>query len=893
MTETSYDDYAGARASAEERHVPMFRKNVRGAQHARRAETRHRRTYTLVGAALAALLSIGMFSTPALAADSGTQTGLSSLSAGASPKATPQPRDAAPLAQAASGGMFNCQSGNIYSMQSNGDIKQIDSDGAVTTIYSAIGQTKMSSANGLGINTDGSVAYWYERTGQQAQNISKLVKYSSSDSNSPSAITNSGYTSGSSTSLVTGVIDSSNRFLFASFNNSQISLWQGAASGYKSLGYAQPQSKQQSWPWRLEDDLPSGQLNGDMAFDSLGNLYVVSSTDPDRTGNVTVNITLIKKGDIDKAIAGTGSSPIPSSTVSTKTIKADSGFNGIAFDADGYVYVGNGTTLLKYDSASWALKATVVTGKGGSTLGASTDLSSCSTPPTLEVDKNLPSGRAVSDDQFTLNIADLTGVLASETTTGNASGIQSDTAGPKPVVAGNQYLVSEAAGSDSTDLSKYTSSLACVDTANNNATVAVDSSGRLTIPKGAAKPPSVVCTFTNTPKPGNVQWAKQDSATGATLSGSEWKITGPSPSTQNLAVTDCVGSSVAACSGTNDVNFQAGQFEVQGLAPGSYTLTETKAPAGYSLDSTLRPFTVSAGATVDLKAISNTKLPVATVTVSKTVQDVNGQNGKPAAGWSMSSVLTANPPSGQNPTGVAITPSGTQNTAGTNGATPPWTVTYPSASAEASATVAETQQAGYDFVSGKCTITPQSGSASEVSWTDKVSHVISGIYPGDTVACNFINKQKPGSVTWSKTDDGGHSLSGSEWTLTPTDPAGAAVTVTDNIGQPGYTGLDTDSAAGKFAVGALKWGKYTLQESKAPAGYVPSTTTYPFEITATGLTATVNSGNAIRNTQQTPPLLPLTGGLSTDAFMFAGGGLLAAAGVGEWFRRRRRRLSPR
>ena len=55
----------------------------------------------------------------------------------------------APVAQAA-GSMFNCQSGYIYSMQNNGDIKQIDSNGKVTTTYSASDTTKMTAANGLG-----------------------------------------------------------------------------------------------------------------------------------------------------------------------------------------------------------------------------------------------------------------------------------------------------------------------------------------------------------------------------------------------------------------------------------------------------------------------------------------------------------------------------------------------------------------------------------------------------------------------------------------------------------------------------------------------------------------------------------------------------------------------
>jgi LPXTG-motif cell wall-anchored protein len=202
-------------------------------------------------------------------------------------------------------------------------------------------------------------------------------------------------------------------------------------------------------------------------------------------------------------------------------------------------------------------------------------------------------------------------------------------------------------------------------------------------------------------------------------------------------------------------------------------------------------------------------------------------------------------------------------------------------------TVAETQQTGYQFVSGVCKVTPATGVVRNVTLTGVAGNTVSLINPGDNVACSFVNKQQPGSVSWSKTDAGGDLLGGSEWTLTPTDPAGTAVTVTDNTGQSGYSGLDANPAAGKFAVGALKWGKYTLQESKAPAGYVLSDTKYSFEITATSLTATINGGHAITNVQQTPPSLPLTGGMSTDSFLI-GGSALVVVSAGVWLALRRR-----
>ena len=63
--------------------------------------------------------------------------------------------------------------------------------------------------------------------------------------------------------------------------------------------------------------------------------------------------------------------------------------------------------------------------------------------------------------------------------------------------------------------------------------------------------------------------------------------------------------------GTNDTDARAGYLTVGGLAWGAYTLTETRAPAGYVLDTTPRTATVGATAlTVSLGAIKNVQQTV-------------------------------------------------------------------------------------------------------------------------------------------------------------------------------------------------------------------------------------------------------------------------------------------
>jgi hypothetical protein len=74
------------------------------------------------------------------------------------------------------------------------------------------------------------------------------------------------------------------------------------------------------------------------------------------------------------------------------------------------------------------------------------------------------------------------------------------------------------------------------------------------------------------------------------------------------------------------------------------------------------------------------------------------------------------------------------------------------------------------------------------------------------------------TLTWSGADGGGHLLAGTEWTLKPS--GGQAQTVTDNIGQSGYSGLDQDTTAGKFKVANLAQGSYTLAQTKTPAGFI-------------------------------------------------------------------------
>ena len=113
----------------------------------------------------------------------------------------------------------------------------------------------------------------------------------------------------------------------------------------------------------------------------------------------------------------------------------------------------------------------------------------------------------------------------------------------------------------------------------------------------------------------SVVWKKID-ATAAknTLPGSEWTFTpvdgSGKPTGSALKVTDCVAGSAVQCTGA-DRDPLTGMFRLDDLGPGTYQLVETKAPVGFTLNST--PITVTvlaAQTTVTLADVVNKQMPV-------------------------------------------------------------------------------------------------------------------------------------------------------------------------------------------------------------------------------------------------------------------------------------------
>ena len=107
-----------------------------------------------------------------------------------------------------------------------------------------------------------------------------------------------------------------------------------------------------------------------------------------------------------------------------------------------------------------------------------------------------------------------------------------------------------------------------------------------------------------------VTWNKVDKTDGTKLlGGSEWKlirtrsfswVNGKASyreENEELAtIKDCVDSSATQCGVSTeayaDIDGEAGQFRIKGLAWGEYQLVENKAPDGYNIDSTPHAFRI-------------------------------------------------------------------------------------------------------------------------------------------------------------------------------------------------------------------------------------------------------------------------------------------------------------
>ncbi len=181
------------------------------------------------------------------------------------------------------------------------------------------------------------------------------------------------------------------------------------------------------------------------------------------------------------------------------------------------------------------------------------------------------------------------------------------------------------------------------------------------------------------------------------------------------------------------------------------------------------------------------------------------------------------------------------------------------------------ESAGFEFVSWACPDATLNGAQVTVQ-------------KGADITCTVENKSLPGTATWSKVAKGDPSktlLKGAEWVLNgPGVPVDTPVTDCVEVGACSSSPFsDQDPEPGRFKLVGLRWGTYTLKETKAPAGYQVSSMVHSFTVGGDEASFALNADwGAVENLQQPVPSLPVSGGIGTDQIYMATAVLLALAG---------------
>ncbi len=767
---------------------------------------------------------------------------------------------------------LTCATNQFYAISGAGELMQSD---IVTGVNTTIGTWNVgSNANALGIGPNGAYAYALQRS-TDASNVVSMLKWSAAGGFQ--TIANSAYTTvgtgGTAVtgSIVAGAVDlSGNRFVFGKFSGSSFHLWSftesnPVASRYAYLG---------SFPTA---GAPNG--NGDLAFDARGNLYVVGAS----TVNNVPSAAIFTVPAESIAAANGGVLPVTATTaknlVGTDASPAFTNANGIAFSPRGTAYISDSATAYEFDPATWNRI-------GGSprVLDEHTDLASCASPPTITVLKNAV-GRIAASDQFTLTLANGATTVATATTGGTASGRQAAQIGPVPAVVGTTFTISEAmAAGSASAIGAYTSFSECwsdgLRLSNGTTTT-----GSVTMPTRPGA--NVVCTFFNSPRPAtNVTVTKQinDPSTGTTAPAAGWTVGTSASATVGTATvlpseaprqqTNAQGTAswtvlygslasratlVVSEETQTGYVFSSGSCTVGG-APVAVTFTQTGNIVSGSIPGT------QSGQTIACTIVNS---PVASLTL---VKQVSFGSAAPTD-W----VLSATGPAGAltGPNGRSGTPQ-----ASAINVTPG--VAY--RLAEAGARPAYTRVGSWQCVTAAGTAVPVTA-AGDVT-----------LARGANVTCTVTNATA--ALTLVKQVEGSApGFRPADWTLTAVPaPLDGATLPTQS--RPGALFSAAGNPASTFEV--RPGHAYTLDERATAPGSRLAYQLLRLErlegstwvtVTSRTISAPPPAQTAVYrfvNAPVQPTTLPLTGGMSSDAFTIAGGVLAALIFAAAIVHRRRR-----
>ncbi|WEV72437.1 CshA/CshB family fibrillar adhesin-related protein [Bifidobacterium sp. ESL0790] len=503
--------------------------------------------------------------------------------------------------------------------------------------------------------------------------------------------------------------------------------------------------------------------------------------------------------------------------------------------------------------------------------------------PTLSVLMDLPGGRYDGSDQFAMTVKDsANGTVGSATTTGSSTGVQTEQIGPTSVKTGSQYTLAAPLNTGSaSDESRYTTQLDCQDLAANPATIVTVTDGKITTP--TTYDSNIQCTYKKLIRANPTLTVITHVAGGGTAVPGDFPVTAtPTNGDPATNLTDNTPESLPQGSYkiSTDMSARPG-YEVTralsctvGMPPTSISVTDATVAMsnGDSVvcEQTVAPKTPTL--TLKTEVEHGAAKPedfnfTVTPTAGAPVTFEEGVGQAPPAGGIASVV-------GSNKTGyVESAATVYYKDSDTTHSTPLTLADAQTAlnngesvtgirkvkSQKPKLTVVldrDYQYGGSSSGDGsQITLTPQGGSAQNVTagqaedvdaGTYSVAQLLNAGYKqtdivvtvnGTPITVNpdgsFVvppylgtdidvvvtlkNQDEPGTLEWSRFDEDGTTLlPGSEWELT--GPDGQKIQVQDCTAET-CTGADKDPTPGKFKVSGLKWGTWTIAETKAPAGH--------------------------------------------------------------------------
>lgn len=346
-----------------------------------------------------------------------------------------------------------CSTGTVYSNDGTGNIVRIDypADGSEPQqqptgtggLPSLRKRTVGGQINSLAIGQYGQTAYALELSRPAGPSVVNVFEYNAETDRWTSIPTDVQLGVG----IVGGAVDpSTGKYYIGGFGEIdgifQFRVFEWTGSTFVSRGWFPATANHTN-------------ANGDMAFDSQGNLFVAGHTRalPRRTAIYTVSAN---------AFAGsTETTQLPGRNITPNTgLDGLSNLTGIAFDANGNIWASSFGTVWYGDPSTWTQDGRQGIFDYRGTF-SSVDLASCSTPPTLELRKDFQS-LPHEGDSVRLEILRSNGTLQAETDVQvTAPGVQKDSAGPALARPLQTFIIREVATSGTLNASRYDTGYEC------------------------------------------------------------------------------------------------------------------------------------------------------------------------------------------------------------------------------------------------------------------------------------------------------------------------------------------------------------------------------------------------------------------------------------------------